>query len=1354
MVLLRKQWLVVLRNTKGISQTSLLTLGGLFVLGSVLLSATDLGKNLLTGPKLGSGSGGDTEQLVSDIDITYDPSDGYIILLPEKSLAEKRAEIRGGPTPPSVVQERSALLSHRDTLRSSQERALQTLKKTAVSFKERKRFQTALNAIHADLGEDDIRLLREKGYKVYRNEKVQAILDKSVALIGASDVWKLTDSSGNPLTGKGIKVAIIDTGIDYTHRELGGCLGAGCKVAGGYDFINNDADPMDDHGHGTHVASIAAGNGILKGVAPEATLYAYKVLNAAGFGSWDGLISAIERAIDPNQDGDFSDRADVLNLSLGGGGDPDSPAALAVDNAVRAGSAVAVSAGNSGPSGGTIITPGNSRLGISVAATDKSDILASFSSRGPVVWNAGQSTIMKPDVSAPGVSICAAQWQDAFGNNCLGDKELTAISGTSMAAPHIAGVAALIKQAHPNWSPLTIKSVIKSTALDLVLEPYEEGVGRVRALVAVEQNTPPTAHLNPIEFQNDSWVISGTIESGSLSYWSIEAASVGGNVWQELFRSTSLPSSSELFRLSKGLLPDGRFNVRLRVEEKDSDRGIDYGFIDTTTSPAGPLEILLPAGGEAWPFMSTQQIQWRGENKDALVIVYLAQGEKELLRLVSVIAAYIPNSGSFSWPVPSDQFLAGNYRIAIQCVFQCAHGVELALSNSFKISPIIISRRVNSSRDDAEEKKSNGSMMPASYDLELGTHIVGVRFTKIAIPPGASIREAYIEFDPDKKDSTSTSIVIAGHNVGNSPQFSLAAFDISSRTQTSSKVPWVNIPPWDNLTAKHRTPNLASIVQEEIINRKDWQSGNSMTFIITGSGRRAAESYNRSLLRAPLLYIEVGPPLPAPLSLLKPNGGEKWVLGNTHTISWNPYNPKSGLNIYPDVQAYLDRLENGSFVEVGKVLPAGKASIHWDGEINSYGNYAPPGDYYIRLVNSKTGETDRSDAPFELLPSDALKADLKLNGSDGYIPSPPGNEPVEVTAEWSFNVDGGCTIYTNADPGSPDWVIRDLLPSGSRPIKIYPNKSGYDQAIILTCFSKIPEGSARDSVLVSTQGAGPLIKVLSPNGDEEFDVTGSTYIKTSYPAELNLTGISFMLYKNDASFKTIVADLPVFSGSSSTLYLWRLSDTLKRSDLGVDTPGTIFKVYAIGKTGKGGTVTDISDRPFSIFYDATPGEYQEIDLLVVMESEFMKHNVPQGIYSWVRKFAEVASGGAFMEAVPNNNTLSPDGGALMEYIIHSPKSQNYYLWVRGRDFQANGNNNSVHFSANGSIFGVLYIPENGAWNWANSLQGGGRATINVKQGQNFLGLHMREDGIQIDKIILTPLATYEPLGQDLPETRK
>jgi hypothetical protein len=346
--------------------------------------------------------------------------------------------------------------------------------------------------------------------RVVANQPLHASLTTSVKQINAPEVWTLPSSEGIPLTGSGVKIGILDTGVDYRHPDLGGCYGPGCKVAGGYDFINDDNDPIDDHGHGTHCAATAAGDGSyvdsdgvkkpLQGVAPGATIYSYKVLSQSGSGSTGGIIKALEYCTDPNQDNDFSDRLDVCSLSLGGYGNPDDVLSLAVDAASRAGVVVVVAAGNSGPSESTISSPGTARLAITVAAGCKpgattgscgSGPIATFSSRGPIP-NFPQ--VMKPDIVAPGVDICAARYPSfAVGNECL-DGTRVAISGTSMATPHVAGVAALLRQAHPGLSPEAIKEALLSSATDLGQPRESQGAGLVDAHKALQELGIP----NPI----------------------------------------------------------------------------------------------------------------------------------------------------------------------------------------------------------------------------------------------------------------------------------------------------------------------------------------------------------------------------------------------------------------------------------------------------------------------------------------------------------------------------------------------------------------------------------------------------------------------------------------------------------------------------------------------------------------------------------------------------------------------------------------------------------------------------------------------------------------------------------------
>ncbi|MFN6105157.1 MAG: S8 family serine peptidase [Planctomycetaceae bacterium] len=215
------------------------------------------------------------------------------------------------------------------------------------------------------------------------------------ASIEYTSVWGVTKIGGiaahdgtytgavAPQLGSGVKVAVCDSGIDYTHPELAP------RYKGGYDFLNNDSNPMDDNGHGTHVAgtSAAASNGTaIIGVAPEVDLYGLKVLGASGSGSFSAVISALDWCI--------TNGIQVANFSLGSSTDPGTTVRAAFDRAAAAGIVVICSAGNSGAGADTVGFPAKYTSCIAVASTTSSDSWSSFSSTGSGV-----------DIAAPGSSI-------------------------------------------------------------------------------------------------------------------------------------------------------------------------------------------------------------------------------------------------------------------------------------------------------------------------------------------------------------------------------------------------------------------------------------------------------------------------------------------------------------------------------------------------------------------------------------------------------------------------------------------------------------------------------------------------------------------------------------------------------------------------------------------------------------------------------------------------------------------------------------------------------------------------------------------------------------------------------------
>ncbi|HEX9983107.1 MAG TPA: S8 family serine peptidase [Thermoanaerobaculia bacterium] len=314
---------------------------------------------------------------------------------------------------------------------------------------------------------------------VHLDTEVQAYAAAdSIGQVGARQLW-----AAHGARGQGMVIAILDTGIDYNHPALGGGFGPGRKVIGGWDFVNNDADPMDDQHHGTHVAGIAAAKSAnFNGVAPEASLIAYKVLNANGRGMTSQIIAAIERTVDPNGDGDLDDRVDVANLSLGGPGGPNDAGSRAIDNATAAGVVFCVASGNDGDFL-RVGSPGTARSAITVGASTGISEVALFSSCGPNTFDSA----VKPEVLAPGDTINSTISGGGFGT----------LSGTSMATPHVTGLAALLLQLHPNWTPAEVKSALMTTARGLGADVMAQGAGVVDgALAATTTLVAEPAHVS------------------------------------------------------------------------------------------------------------------------------------------------------------------------------------------------------------------------------------------------------------------------------------------------------------------------------------------------------------------------------------------------------------------------------------------------------------------------------------------------------------------------------------------------------------------------------------------------------------------------------------------------------------------------------------------------------------------------------------------------------------------------------------------------------------------------------------------------------------------------------------------
>ncbi|WP_067137132.1 S8 family serine peptidase [Microtetraspora malaysiensis] len=303
--------------------------------------------------------------------------------------------------------------------------------------------------------------------KIWLDGKIKVDLAESVPMIGAPEAW----AGGHD--GSGVKVAVLDTGVDAGHPDLKG------KVADSRSFVPGEA-VQDLGGHGTHVATTIAGSGAAsggknKGVAPGADLLIGKVLSNGGSGLESWVVEGMEWATAAG--------AKVISMSLGGdvtdGTDPTSQAVNELSAAT--GALFVIAAGNDGRVG-SIGSPGTADAALTVAAVDKGDKLADFSSQGPRFGDMA----LKPDIAAPGVGIAAGRAAGTSMGTPV-DEYYTRANGTSMATPHVAGAAAIMAQQHPDWKGPLIKTALMSTAKDDGFAAYEQGAGRVDLVRAHRQ---------------------------------------------------------------------------------------------------------------------------------------------------------------------------------------------------------------------------------------------------------------------------------------------------------------------------------------------------------------------------------------------------------------------------------------------------------------------------------------------------------------------------------------------------------------------------------------------------------------------------------------------------------------------------------------------------------------------------------------------------------------------------------------------------------------------------------------------------------------------------------------------------
>lgn len=399
-----------------------------------------------------------------------------------------------------------------------------------------------------------------------RNPNVTAVdLDGEVHAIDAEldNTWGVrhigagtVHDGGNK--GTGVKIAIIDSGIDRYHLDLN----ANYVIGGGYDFVNDDSDPMDDNGHGTHVAGTGAaednGMGVV-GVAPEADLYALKVLSASGSGSWSDIIAALQWAVDNG--------IQVTNNSYGSSTNPGGAVQAAFDNSYyEYGILHVAAAGNSGNpkgKGNNVGYPARFGSVIAVAATDDNNNRASFSSTGDTV-----------ELAAPGVAINSTKLGGGY----------VEFNGTSMASPHVAGAAALVI-AGGITSNDEVRERLANTAYDLGKPGRDPqyGYGLVDAYKAADigpPNDPPVVSIiSPAD--------ASTEDSGAMLIFEGNAMDPEDETLTAIAWTSSIDGdigSGDSF--SSSTLSDGEHTITASVTDSGSKTGSASVNITVGNPPA------------------------------------------------------------------------------------------------------------------------------------------------------------------------------------------------------------------------------------------------------------------------------------------------------------------------------------------------------------------------------------------------------------------------------------------------------------------------------------------------------------------------------------------------------------------------------------------------------------------------------------------------------------------------------------------------------------------------------------------------------------------------------------------------
>jgi hypothetical protein len=439
-------------------------------------------------------------------------------------------------------------------------------------------------------------------YVVLDERRLQPQMVNTVHLTGADKVWTLDQhgndcaKSGQPcLDGSGVNVGFLDTGVDYTHGAFGSCtreqiVANSCPKVQGWNFQTNNRDVMDRDGHGTSVASIAAGNGGgMKGMAPGARVFAYRD-GGEDYLEWEKM---------------YLDGVNVICESLAADrADPTSVFGRLYEEAARnLPIPVVVCAANNGLSGPNSVSAQNVREVITTGANMNgvSDpvAVASYSSQGWVGWvkDGQQKYYLKPDVVATGDLECVANpFQSVVWWGCSAAK-LSAVSGTSASAAVVAGALALIIQAHPDWTKDELRSSLMMTTVPIGDEPLgRQGLGSIRVDRAIAlPSPPPIAYFDEVNQDGGIFTVTGIADGRNFLRYTIEVTQgmePGRDArWSQVSAGTTPVNRNTLAKIPASQFPSGNHALRLKVYDSHGLVAVHYIAYARTDVPERATQL-------------------------------------------------------------------------------------------------------------------------------------------------------------------------------------------------------------------------------------------------------------------------------------------------------------------------------------------------------------------------------------------------------------------------------------------------------------------------------------------------------------------------------------------------------------------------------------------------------------------------------------------------------------------------------------------------------------------------------------------------------------------------------------------